>query len=231
VSEDAKLPWPEYSPSSWFHQALMRYWETVFWENESDFPPEFLKAVEEHADKEFIFRKEMWGRIQHWREYAERYPDSKPQRTVGFFRDRNDREKVELFKDLILSAVFHGDEKFLQILRETVTLTNPPESNITPERAVIAAFSHRFGGDHVFRRGEDKLPTAMEVDYWAKGILKSAIGGPISDRQLKRIRKKVGAKTRRSKKKRKLKPGEDSERGIVLFGEEAKAAWEAYSNP
>jgi hypothetical protein len=74
----------------------------------------------------------------------------------------------------------------------------------------------------------------MEVDYWAKGIFKAAIGGPISDRQLKRIRKKVGAKTRRSKKKRKLKPGEDSECGIVLFGEEAKAAaaaWEASSNP
>ena len=197
----------------------MRYWQTVFWGYESDFPPEFLKAVEEHADKEFIFRMEMWRRLQHWRGYAERYPDSKPPRTTELFRDRNDRENVELFKELILSAAFHGDEEFLQILSKTVKLTNSPEPNMTPERAVIAAFSHRFGA-----HGEDSWPTAMEVDDMAKIFLKSA-GQTATDRHLKRIRKKVGVKTRRSKKKRKLKPGEEYERMICLLsGEEAKVA-------
>ena len=121
MSEDAKLPWPEYSPSSWFSQVLMKYRKTVVGGNESDSPPEFLKAVEEHADKEFIFRKEMWIRLQHWREYAERRdPDSRPPRAADLSRERNDRENVELFKDLILSAVFYGDEEFLQILSKTV---------------------------------------------------------------------------------------------------------------
>ena len=230
MSEDNKLPWPEYSPLSCFGQVLMRYWETVFWGNEADYPPEFLKVVEEQADKEFIFRLEIWKRLQHWKEYAERYPDSKPQRTTELFRDRSDREKVELFKDLIISAVFHGDEKFLQTLRETVTLTNPPKPDITPERAMIAAFSHLFGGG-----GLDNWPCIKEVDAMAKGILKKA-GRLISDRHLKRIRKNVGVKTRirTSKKKRKLKPVEEYDRMIcLLWGEKAKAAaaWKASSNP
>jgi hypothetical protein len=192
----------------------MKYRKTVVGGNESDYPAEFLKAVEEHADKEFIFRMEMWRRLQHWREYAERYPDSKPSRTVELFRDRNDREDVELFKDLILSAAFYGDPEFLQILSKTVRLTNSPEPDMTPERAMIAAFSHRFFGGG----GKDSWPTTMEVDDMAKDIFKKAIGQPVTDRHLKRIRKKVGVNTRlrRSKKKRKLKPGEEYERPIDL---------------
>ena len=96
---------------------------------------------------------------------------------------------------------------------------------------MIAAFSHRFGvrfeDDGLVRYGrggEDNWPSVMQVDDMAKGILKRA-GQPITDRHLKRIRKKVGVKTRRSKKKRKLKPGEEYERMICLLsGEEAKVA-------
>jgi hypothetical protein len=187
-----------------------------------------LKAVEEHADKEFIFRMEMWRRLQHWREYAERHPEYRPPRTVDLSRARNDREKVEMFFDLLRSAAFYGDKKygdeqFIKILLETAALADPPEPDMTPGRAMIKAYSHRFGSD-----GENR-PTAMEVDRMAKVFLHNA-GQKATDRHLKRIRKKVGAKTRRLKKKRKMKPGEEYDREICfLWGEEAKAATAAAS--
>jgi hypothetical protein len=60
--------------------------------------------------------------------------------------DRDDHKNVERFKNLILSAVFNGDEKFLQILCEAATLTRSPEPDMQGVHAVIAAFTGPFEG-------------------------------------------------------------------------------------
>jgi hypothetical protein len=186
---------------SWPGATLTRYRQDVIAGKESDYPPEFLKAVEQYADTKFLFRSELWEGLQKWREHVERNPESAPwYRMIDWSSE--DRETGEYFQNLILHAVFFGHQEVLQPLLETAMQHAAPEPDMHGVRAAIQAFSELFeGGD------EHDRPTKGEVRDAAAEILTNA-GLPIPGRrEWPRIFKKAGlsnlrAAPRRSKSNR-----------------------------
>jgi hypothetical protein len=188
---------PRSSLSFRFGQTLC---DTVIRGTLSNYPLDFLKAVQQYADTEFIFSSRMWESLQKWRDHAEHNPDSRPPRPVWGDYERDEREH---FKNLILSAVFYGDEKFLQRLSKMATRTKAPDPDMIAVRAVITAFSDLFKGG-----GEDDWPLKKSVRERAIEILKEA-GSPVprTSSEWARVFRKAGLSklphaTRKSKAER-----------------------------
>jgi hypothetical protein len=174
-------------------------------QNYPDYPQGFLQAVNRYTKDEFVFRSEIWELLQKWRQYVKRDPESTPWVLLSPpppYAD--DREFVAYFKELILAAVFHGQEDILRALSETVRLAQAPEpapdSDIESVRAVMKAFRELYKGG-----GEAHWPLKPEVRAAATDILKTAaLPVPSSKRQWSRIFEKAGlAKLRQSRPKSK----------------------------
>jgi hypothetical protein len=154
---------------------------------------EFLTAAGKPADKKFVFRSEIFKRLQKWREHAKRNPKSVPRiNFLGLLG--GDYDNVESFKDHILRAVFYGDKEFLQTLLDTVALTKPPpEPDMSSERAVIAAFCKLYKGRPRSKFWlRDEWPNKTELKEAMFEILKKTGLPRPSERQLKRHIKNAG---------------------------------------
>jgi hypothetical protein len=170
--------------------------------NRSDYPQEFLQAVNLYTDAKFVFRSEIWQLLRTWREYAKRNPTSAP----GFWSPPSpgdDSVSILHLQQLIMAAVFYGQEDILRALSETAGLTQAPDSDIDSVRAVITAFSDLFKGG-----GKDDWPRKNEVKQAAVDILKAAgLSVPSSRRQWTRIFNDAGLSELQSGKRRKRRAG------------------------
>jgi hypothetical protein len=175
----------------------------------SDYPPEYLEAVERYTKPKIVFQSELWGLLRTWRAYVERNLQFEPtlQPTPPYEWDppsTDDREIVEFFKDLILAAVFYGQTEILQALHEVATLTRAPDPDLGTVRATITAFAVLFkGGDH------NDWPNKKQVRERAIEILKQAGSPTPGEREWPRIFKKAGLSKlstapRRSKSERRI---------------------------
>jgi hypothetical protein len=165
----------------------------------SDYPPEYLEAVARYTKPNSVFRSEIWSWLRTWRAYVERNPKFEPilQPTPPYEWDppsTDDRETVEFFKDLILAAVFYGQEDIVRALSDTVRLTRSPDPDMHATRAVMTAFADLFkGGD------EDDRPTKKEVRERAIELLKKARSPvPETSPEWARAFKKAGLSTLRT---------------------------------
>lgn len=186
---------------SWFWVAVTKYLSKLITDEDSDYPPEFLKAMEKYADKKFIFQTEFWTGLQKWKEYIKAHPEFLPDvPALRFWPD--ERKEAEDFQNLILGAVFNADKdnadkELLQLLVEIATLSSAPQPDMNGVRAAIAAFCNLFKGAHSDDPSND-WPLKGEIRKEAEAILKND-GLPIpGDREWPRIFRKAGLSMLRS---------------------------------
>jgi hypothetical protein len=201
---DDERPWPDYPILSWFRLALMKYRSEVIGGEDSDYPPQFLKAVEEYADKKkkYIFKAELWTAHQKWKDYIKAHPEFLPasQPVVELLRGLwppwpNKRKEAEDFQNLVLNALFSGDRELLQLLIEVATSKDAPKSGMDGIGAVIAAFHECCPCTPSEADPEDEdpsddwptWPTKKELHAATNDILIEAGLPPLSDRQFTRI--------------------------------------------
>jgi hypothetical protein len=189
-----------YGRYTWFAATLTRYRQTVIKGKESNYPPEYLKAVEEYTNTKFLFRSELWEGLQKWREHVERNPEPPPwYRLINWSTE--DRENAEWFQNLLLYAAFFGEKEIIQTLLETVTLTQPPDPDMHAVRAAITAFGNLFKGG-----GEDDWPLKKEVREAATEILTKASSPiPQTSPEWARVFRKAGlSKLRTARRQSKI---------------------------
>jgi hypothetical protein len=189
---DDERPWPDYPILSWFWLALTKYRSKLIGGEDSEYPLEFLKAVEEHIDanKKSILRDELWTALQKWKKYIKAHPKFLPasQPVTEFLRlwpPSDERKEAEDFQNLVLNAVFGGDRELLQLLFEIAPLRDAPQRNMNGIRAVIAAFCECFPCG--LCEGLYDLSTKKELRAATNEILQKASLPPLSDRQFTRI--------------------------------------------
>ena len=187
----------DFPGSLWVRGILMRYQMAAVEGNFSDYPQEFLQAVERYTDAKFVFRSEIWRELRRWRQYAKRNPESAPWFLSPPSPLCDDSVFVVHFKELIIAAVFYGQEDILRALFETARLAQAPDPDIEPVRAVITAFRQLFKGG-----GKDDWPRKKEVKQTAIDILRNAgLPIPSSRRQWTRIFENAGLSKLRSGKR------------------------------
>jgi hypothetical protein len=166
----------------------MKYRSKVIGGEDSEYPPEFLKALEKCADKKSIFRAELWTALQKWKEYIKAHPEFLLASQPVFELLRlwpDERKEAEDFQNLVLNAVFGGDRQLLQLLFEVATLRDAPEPDMNGIRAVIAAFCECFPCG--LSEGLYDWSTKKELRAATNEILGKAGLPPLSDRHFTRI--------------------------------------------
>jgi hypothetical protein len=149
----------------------MRHQLDVVGDHYADCPREYLQAVERYTNDKLVFKSEIWQHLQKWRRYEKHNPESTP----WFVPSPppplcDDRAFVAYFKDLILAAVFYGDENIVRALSDTVRLSQDPlDPEMHAARALMIAFSDLFKGG-----GEDDWPLKKQVRERAIKILDKA---------------------------------------------------------
>jgi hypothetical protein len=198
LSVDDKYPLSKGLGSPWARLSLLRHQLTSVGDNCFGCPREYLQAVKRYTDDKFVFRSEIWGLLQKWREYAKSNPESTPWfEMIAPHPLCDDRAFVAYFKQLILAVVFYGEKEIVQALLDV--LTQPPDDpDMHSVRAVIAAFRDLFKGG-----SEDDWPLKKQVRERAIEILKQARSPiPKTSSEWARIFRKAGLSTLRNAKRR-----------------------------